>query len=69
MQHNLFHNFFSGLRWLDWIFLGGYLPSLSFYLVGINKYISEYIKIKICYNQCFFNQFCVTLCIKLSRIQ
>ena len=25
------------LRWLDWIFLGGYLPSLSLNYVGMSK--------------------------------
>ena len=25
------------LRWLDWIFLGGYLPSLSINYVGMSK--------------------------------
>ena len=25
------------LRWLDWIFLGGYLPRLSFNYVGMSK--------------------------------
>ena len=28
---------FMLLRWLDWIFLGGYLPSLSLNYVGMSK--------------------------------
>ena len=30
-------NFPNGLRWLDWIFLGGYLPSLSIHYVAMSK--------------------------------
>ena len=29
------------LRWLDWIFLGGYLPSLSLNYVGMSKDIEK----------------------------
>ena len=29
--------FVLGLRWLDWIFLGGYFPSLSINYVGMSK--------------------------------
>ena len=29
--------FMADLRWLDWIFLGGYLPSLSIDYVGMSK--------------------------------
>ena len=41
------------LRWLDWIFLGRYLPSLSLNYVGMSKDIEKrlpqlyYIKMKI----------------------
>ena len=44
------------LRWLDWIFLGGYLPSLSLIYVGMNKDMEKrlpqlyYIKTKISYD-------------------
>ena len=44
------------LRWLDWIFLGGYLPSLSVNHVGMSKDIEKrlpqlyYIKMKISYD-------------------
>ena len=43
------------LRWLDWIFLGRYLPSLSLNYVGMSKDIEKrlpqlyYIKMKISY--------------------
>ena len=43
------------LRWLDWIFLGRYLPNLSLNYVGMSKDIEErlpqlyYIKMKISY--------------------
>ena len=43
----------SCLRWLDWIFLGRYLPSLSLNYVGMSKDIEKrlpqlyYIKMKI----------------------
>ena len=29
------------LRWLDWIFLGGYLPSLSINYVAMNKVMEK----------------------------
>ena len=44
------------LRWLDWMFLGGYLPSLSINFIGMSKDIGKrlskqyYIKMKISYN-------------------
>ena len=44
------------LRWLDWIFLGGYLPSLSLNYVGMSKDMKKklpqlyYIKMKISYD-------------------
>ena len=44
------------LRWLDWIFLGGYLPSLSINYVATSKDMEKrlpelyYIKKKICYD-------------------
>ena len=44
---------FLGLRWLDWIFRGWYLPSLSINYVGMSKDIEKrlpqlyYIKMKI----------------------
>ena len=44
------------LRWLDWIFLGRYLPSLSLNYVGMSKDIEKrlpqlyYIKMKISYD-------------------
>ena len=46
----------SQLRWLDWIFLGGYLPSLSINYVGMSKDKKKrlpqlyYIKMKISYD-------------------
>ena len=47
---------FEHLRWLDWIFLGGYLPSLSLNYVGMSKDMEKrlpqlyYIKMKISYD-------------------
>ena len=44
------------LKWLDWIFLGGYLPSLSINYVGVSKDMEKrlpqlyYIKMKISYD-------------------
>ena len=44
------------LRWLDWIFLGGYLPSLNINYVGMSKDMEKrlpqlyYIKMKISYD-------------------
>ena len=44
------------LRWLDWIFLGSYLPSLSINYVGMSKDMGKrlpqlyYIKMKISYD-------------------
>ena len=44
------------LRWLDWIFLGGYLPSLSINYVAMSKDMEKrlpqlyYIKIEISYD-------------------
>ena len=44
------------LRWLDWIFFGGYLPSLSINYVGMSKDTEKklpqlyYIKMKISYD-------------------
>ena len=44
------------LMWLDWIFLGRYLPSLSLNYVGMSKHIEKrltqlyYIKMKISYD-------------------
>ena len=44
------------LRWLDWIFLGGYLPSLSINYVGMSKDMGKrlpqlyYIMMKISYD-------------------
>ena len=46
----------SPLRWLDWIFLRGYLPSLSINYVAMSKDIGKrlpqlyYIKMKISYD-------------------
>ena len=46
----------GSLRWLDWIFLGGYLPSLSINYVGMRKDMEKklpqlyYIKMKISYD-------------------
>ena len=46
----------SGLRWLDWIFLGGYLPSLSINYVAMSKDMEKrfphlyYIKMKNSYD-------------------
>ena len=48
------------LRWLDWIFLGGYLPSSSINYVAMSKDMGErlpqlyYIKMKISYGLGFF---------------
>ena len=45
-----------GLRWLEWIFLGWYLVSLSINYVGMNKDMEKklpqlyYIKMKIFYD-------------------
>ena len=50
---------FMLLRWLDWIFLGGYLPSLSLNYVGMSKDMEKtlpqlyYIKMKISYDLSF----------------
>ena len=47
------------LRWLDWIFLGGYLPSLSINYVSMSKDMGKtspqlyYIKMKMSYDQGF----------------
>ena len=44
------------LRWLNWIFLAGYLPSLSLNYVGMSKDVEKrlpqlyYIKMKIVYD-------------------
>ena len=49
-------NFTKRLRWLDWIFLGRYLPSLNLNYVGMSKDIEKrlpqlyYIKMKISYD-------------------
>ena len=46
----------SLLRWLDWIFWGGYLPRLSFNYVGMSKDMGKrepqlyYIMMKISYD-------------------
>ena len=45
----------TSLRWLDWMFLGGYLPSLSINFIGMSKDMGKrltklYIKMKISYN-------------------
>ena len=55
--HFICFGFFSkvrvNLRWLDWIFLGGYLPSLGINYVAMNKDMEKrfpqlyYIKMKI----------------------
>ena len=48
--------FWSSLRWLDWIFLGEYLSSLSLNYVGMSKDMEKrlpqlyYIKMKISYD-------------------
>ena len=50
------HVLFINLRWLDWIFLGGYLPSLSINFVAMSKDMEKrlpqlyYIKMKISYD-------------------
>ena len=50
------YNFLLYLRWLDWIFWGGYLPSLSINYVAMSKDMEEgfpelyYIKMKISYD-------------------
>ena len=49
-------NYEPELRWLDWIFLGGYLPNLSLNYVGMSEDIEKrlpqlyYIKMKISYD-------------------
>ena len=54
--HLLFLLYQGYLRWLDWIFLGRYLPSLSINYVGMSKDIEKrlpqlyYIKMKISYD-------------------
>ena len=46
----------GNLRWLDWIFLGGYLPSLSINYVAISKDMGKrlpqlyYVKMKISFD-------------------
>ena len=48
--------FLTDLRWLDWIFWGGYLPSLSINYVAMSKDMGKrlpqlyYIKMKISYD-------------------
>ena len=50
----LFYYYF--LRWLDWVFLGGYLTRLSFNYVGMSKDMGKrlpqlnYIMMKISYD-------------------
>ena len=50
---------FLKLRWLDWIFLRGYLPSFSINYVAMSKDMGKrlpqlyYIKTKISYDVCF----------------
>ena len=47
---------YRNLRWLNWIFLGGYLPSLSINYVAMSKDMGKrlpqlyYIKMKISYD-------------------
>ena len=47
---------FERLRWLDWIFLGGYLPSLSINHVAMSKDMEKglpqlyYVKMKISFD-------------------
>ena len=55
MSINLWtHNVSQALRWLDWIFLGGYLSSINY--VGMSKDMEKklpqlyYIKMKISYD-------------------
>ena len=49
-------SFYASLRWLDWIFLGGYLPSFSINYVGMRKDMGKrlpqlyYIKMNISYD-------------------
>ena len=48
--------YFRPVRWLDWIFLGGYLPSLSINYVAMSKDMEKrfpqlyYIKMQISYD-------------------
>ena len=50
------HIFPKGLRWLDWIFWGWYLPSFSINYVGMSKDVEKrlpqlyYIKMKLSYD-------------------
>ena len=50
------NEFYAELRWLEWIFLGGYLPSLSINYVAMSKDMEKrfpqlyYIKMKISYD-------------------
>ena len=51
-----FPSFLTSLRWLDWIFLGRYLPNLSLNYVCMSKDIEKrlpqlyYMKMKISYD-------------------
>ena len=55
-MNSLIGSFEGLLRWLDWIFLGGYLPSLSINYVTMSKDMEKrfpqlfYIKMKISYD-------------------
>ena len=55
-QTKCIRNICSVLRWLDWIFLGGYLPSLSINYVATSKDMAKrlpqlyYVKMKISFD-------------------
>ena len=60
--HGLINKFYTGktcLRWLDWIFLGGYLPSLNINYFTMSKDMEKrfpqlyYIKMKNYYDLSF----------------
>ena len=68
--YQLWHYMKHNLRWLDWIFWGGYLPRLSINYVGMSKDMEKrlpqlyYIKMKISYDLGFITFFiypCVSL--------
>ena len=55
-HHSKVSETFVVLRWLDWIFQGGYLPSLNVNYVGVSRDMEEklpqlyYIKMKLSYD-------------------
>ena len=55
-HHSKVSETFVVLRWLDWIFQGGYLPSLNVNYVGVSRDMEKklpqlyYIKMKLSYD-------------------